>query len=42
MPGRADRCLASMGNYLFAPQVLNEALIEDAPNDTAIMTSGRT
>ena len=30
MPGAPGRCLASMGNYLFDPQVLREALIEDA------------
>ncbi|MGH7814426.1 MAG: glucose-1-phosphate adenylyltransferase [Candidatus Binataceae bacterium] len=30
MPGAPGRCLASMGNYLFDPQVLREALIEDS------------
>ncbi len=30
MPGAPGRCLASMGNYLFNPQVLRAALIEDA------------
>ncbi len=30
MPGAPDKCLASMGNYLFDPQVLKAALIEDA------------
>jgi glucose-1-phosphate adenylyltransferase len=30
MPGAPGRCLASMGNYIFDPQVLRAALIEDA------------
>src|SRR5579863_4651502 len=30
MPGAPDRCLASMGNYLFDPDILTQALIEDA------------
>ncbi len=30
MPGAPGRSLASMGNYLFNPQVLREALIEDS------------
>jgi glucose-1-phosphate adenylyltransferase len=30
MPGAPGRCLASMGNYLFDPQGLRAALIEDA------------
>jgi glucose-1-phosphate adenylyltransferase len=30
MPGAPGKCLASMGNYLFDPQVLREALIEDS------------
>ena len=30
MPGAPGRCLASMGNYLFEPEVLREALIEDS------------
>ncbi len=30
MPGAPGKCLASMGNYLFDPQVLRAALIEDA------------
>jgi len=30
MPGAPGKCLASMGNYLFDPQVLKAALIEDA------------
>ena len=30
MPGAPGKCLASMGNYLFDPQVLKAALVEDA------------
>ena len=30
MPGAPGKCLASMGNYLFDPQVLRSSLIEDA------------
>jgi glucose-1-phosphate adenylyltransferase len=30
MPGAPGQCLASMGNYLFDPQILRAALIEDA------------
>jgi glucose-1-phosphate adenylyltransferase len=30
MPGAPGKCLASMGNYLFDPQVLRNAVIEDA------------
>ncbi len=30
MPGAPGKCLASMGNYLFDPQVLKAALIEDS------------
>jgi len=30
MPGAPGQCLASMGNYLFDPQTLRAALIEDA------------
>jgi glucose-1-phosphate adenylyltransferase len=30
MPGAPGKCLASMGNYLFDPQVLRAALIEDS------------
>ena len=30
MPGAPGRCLASMGNYLFHPAILREALIEDS------------
>ncbi len=41
MPGAADRCLASMGNYIFAPNVLSEALIDDAHNDTSHHDFGR-
>ncbi len=32
MPGAPGKCLASMGNYLFDPQVLRTALIEDSQN----------
>lgn len=30
LPGAPGRCLASMGNYLFDPEVLRGALVEDA------------
>jgi glucose-1-phosphate adenylyltransferase len=30
MPGAPGKCLASMGNYLFDPQVLRNAVIQDA------------
>jgi len=30
MPGAPGQCLASMGNYLFNPQILRSALLEDA------------
>ena len=30
MPGAPGKCLVSMGNYLFDPKVLREALIEDS------------
>ncbi|MGO9451591.1 MAG: glucose-1-phosphate adenylyltransferase [Candidatus Binataceae bacterium] len=30
LPGAPGKCLASMGNYLFNPEVLREALIEDS------------
>jgi glucose-1-phosphate adenylyltransferase len=30
LPGAPGKCLASMGNYLFHPDVLREALIEDS------------
>jgi glucose-1-phosphate adenylyltransferase len=32
MPGAPGKCLASMGNYLFDPQVLTATLMEDAQN----------
>ena len=35
MPGAPGRCLASMGNYLFDPQVLRTALIEDSRNSSS-------
>ena len=30
MPGAPGRCLASMGNYLFDPELLSKALVEDS------------
>jgi glucose-1-phosphate adenylyltransferase len=30
MPGAPGRCLASMGNYLFDPEILAKALVEDS------------
>ena len=30
LPGAPGRCLASMGNYLFDPQILRSSLLEDA------------
>ena len=35
MPGRPGMCLASMGNYIFDPTVLREALVEDAEKDSS-------
>jgi glucose-1-phosphate adenylyltransferase len=35
MPGAPGKCLASMGNYLFDPQVLRAALIEDSENSNS-------
>jgi glucose-1-phosphate adenylyltransferase len=35
MPGAPGRVLASMGNYLFDPAVLREALIEDSTRNTS-------
>lgn len=40
MPGAPDRCLASMGNYLFDPQVLRAALIEDADEPDSLHDFG--
>jgi glucose-1-phosphate adenylyltransferase len=41
MPGAPGKCLASMGNYLFDPQVLRTALIEDAENTDSHHDFGR-
>jgi glucose-1-phosphate adenylyltransferase len=41
MPGSADRCLASMGNYIFNPTVLIDALLEDSRNDSSHHDFGR-
>ena len=41
MPGAPGRCLASMGNYLFSPDVLREALIEDSINENSHHDFGR-
>ena len=41
MPGAPGRSLASMGNYLFSPEVLREALIEDASSDDSHHDFGR-
>lgn len=41
IPGAPDRCLASMGNYLFDPQVLRAALIEDADRPDSLHDFGR-
>ncbi len=41
MPGAPGKCLASMGNYLFDPQVLRTALIEDAENTNSHHDFGR-
>ena len=30
LPGAPGKCLASMGNYLFSPEVLRQALIDDS------------
>ena len=35
MPGAPGTCLASMGNYLFDPQALRAALLEDAQKTTS-------
>lgn len=35
MPGRPDRCLVSMGNYLFETATLVREVTEDAPRETA-------
>ncbi len=41
MPGAPGQCLASMGNYLFNPDVLREALIEDSIKDGSHHDFGR-
>jgi glucose-1-phosphate adenylyltransferase len=41
MPGAPGKCLASMGNYLFDPQVLRDALIEDSENRDSHHDFGR-
>ena len=41
MPGAPGRSLASMGNYLFSPEVLREALIEDSINENSNHDFGR-
>ncbi len=41
MPGAPGKCLASMGNYLFNPEVLREALIEDSVREGSQHDFGR-
>jgi glucose-1-phosphate adenylyltransferase len=41
MPGGPGKCLASMGNYLFNPDVLREALIEDSVREGSQHDFGR-
>jgi len=41
MPGAPGRSLASMGNYLFNPEVLREALIEDSIKENSHHDFGR-
>ncbi len=41
MPGAPGKCLASMGNYLFDPQVLRAALIEDSQDRNSHHDFGR-
>jgi glucose-1-phosphate adenylyltransferase len=41
MPGAPGKCLASMGNYLFDPQVLRSALIEDSESASSHHDFGR-
>jgi glucose-1-phosphate adenylyltransferase len=41
MPGAPGKCLASMGNYLFDPQVLRAALIEDSQSRDSRHDFGR-
>lgn len=35
LPGAPGKCLASMGNYLFNPDVLREALVEDSTSGSS-------
>lgn len=41
MPGAPGQCLASMGNYLFDPQTLRSALVEDAQRTSSHHDFGR-
>lgn len=41
MPGRSDRCLASMGIYLFRTEVLVRALVRDAKNPASSKDFGK-
>jgi len=41
IPGAPGKCLASMGNYLFDPQVLRTALIEDSQDRNSHHDFGR-
>lgn len=41
IPGRPGWCLASMGNYIFTPEVLREALAEDAEDKDSVHDFGR-
>ena len=41
MPGAPGKCLASMGNYLFDPEVLRAALIEDSTKPSSHHDFGR-
>src|SRR6185437_6861563 len=41
MPGAPGRCLASMGNYLFNPQILRQSLLEDAEEPNSHHDFGR-
>ncbi|MGH7906492.1 MAG: glucose-1-phosphate adenylyltransferase, partial [Candidatus Binataceae bacterium] len=41
MPGMADRCLASMGNYIFDPSVLARTVAEDSRAETSGHDFGR-
>ncbi len=41
MPGAPGQCLASMGNYLFNPQILRASLLEDAEASSSHHDFGR-